>query len=73
MLEAGDSHGQPPRLNTDAALPLSNEESVERRGEGRVGYKKLCLQFPQREESQLHCLVRSVPGCRNVKSASKDF
>lgn len=73
MLEIGDSHGQAPRLNTDAALPLSNEESVECRGEGRVGYEKVCLQFPQPGESQLQCSVHSVPGCQNVKSAGKDF
>lgn len=73
MLEIGDGHGQAPRLNTDAIFPLSNAQSVEHRGEGRLDYEKACLQFPQLGESQLHCSVCSVPGCRKVKSASKDF
>ena len=73
MLEIGDSHGQALRLNTDAASPLSNKESVERRGEGRASDEKVCLQFPRPGESQLHCSVCSVPGCQNVTSTSKDF
>lgn len=74
MLEIGDSHhGQAPGLNTDAASLSSNRESTEWRGEGRVGYEKVCLQFPQPRESQVHCSVRSVPGHQNATSASKDF